>query len=605
MACRFPGAETPAGLARLLAERRTAIRPIPPDRRALWSDGGDDLWDDLQAHHAGMVDDITGFDRRPFRISANEAPLIDPQQRMALEAGWHALEDAGLSPAQLDDAPIGVFVGAGSSEYALLVSGAGVTRQGSPYLTNGTQNGAISGRLSYCLGLVGPSYTVDTACSSALSAVALAGDALQSGRCDMALAGGVSAMLAQSSMETICSASVLTDSGETRSFDAAASGFVRGEGCGMVVLKRLADALTDGDRIHAVLPGWATGQDGRSNGLSAPSPKGQARVIRAALTHAGLSIDDIGYLETHGSGTALGDVIEMSALADVFTGRTAGPCPIGSVKATLGHQEAAAGIAGLIKAILVVRDGVIPAQPCFDIPTPKVPWADIPFEVRTEAAQWTGRQRIAGVSSFGMSGMNAHVLVAAHDGSAQVAAAPDGPQLFLISAATGTALATRAAGLKETLATHPFARVAAATCHRWSGLPVRAAILASTVDEARDQLDRIIDAPPRKAVRAPSRLSVVAPEDAPADWHDSLRAICPALVPDAHKPIQPDYPTTGGPGRAALLAAAAALAEAGAMITAEPLYPRDAACGIDLPGYPFERERAWYDTLPGAKPAAR
>ncbi|CAN0586521.1 unnamed protein product, partial [Ectocarpus sp. 12 AP-2014] len=202
---------------------------------------------------------------------------------------------------------------------------------GNPYLPNGGQNGAISGRVSYCLGLVGPSYTIDTACSSALSAVALAGDALLAGRCDVALAGGVNAVVSQDSAAALCGAGpVLSATGETRSFDAAASGYVRGEGCGMVVLKRLDDAVADGNRIHAVLPGWATCQDGRTNGLSAPSRKGQVRVIRDALTRARLGIDDIGYVEAHGSATALGDTIEMSALSEVFADRTAPTCPVGS-----------------------------------------------------------------------------------------------------------------------------------------------------------------------------------------------------------------------------------------------------------------------------------
>ncbi|QEW22347.1 Mycocerosic acid synthase [Marinibacterium anthonyi] len=608
MACRFPGADTPGDLAQALKAGRTAIRPFPAERRALWTvPGAGDLWPMIRARHAGLIDGITDFDRRPFRISANEAPLIDPQQRLVLETGWHALEDAGLSPARLEDAPVGVFVGAGSSDYTILMAKAAIARLGNPYLPNGGQNGAISGRVSYCLGLIGPSCTIDTACSSALSAVAAAGDALLAGRCDMALAGGVSALLSQDAAAALSGAGpVLSTTGETRSFDAAAAGYVRGEGCGMVVLKRLDDAVADGDRIHAVLPGWATGQDGRTNGLSAPSRAGQVRVIRDALARARLGIDDIGYVEGHGSATALGDTIEMSALGDVFAGRTAPACTIGSIKATMGHLEAAAGIAGLIKAIVMVRDGFIPAQPCFDTPTPRVPWADIPFEVARTTRDWTADRRIAGVSSFGMSGLNAHVLVAAHDCPAPFpAATPDQPQLFMLSAATGTALAARAAQLSGALAVQAPGPVAAAACHRWTGMPVRAAVVAATAQAARARLTEIAAAPPRKPVRAPARMSVTPPGDAPADWHDRLARLCPAYAPDAPVIALPDQPTIGDPIRHATLAAAAALSEAGAAIAVETLYPRSGAAGFDLPGYPFERERAWFDDVPGPRTTRR
>ncbi len=602
MACRFPGADTPDELAEALQAGRTAIRPIPVERRALWATpAAKDLWPVIHARHAGLIDGVTDFDRRPFRISANEAPLMDPQQRLVLETGWHALEDAGLSPARLEGAPVGVFVGAAASDYAILMIRAGLAGTDNPYLPNGGQNGAISGRLSYCLGLVGPSYTIDSACSSALSAVALAGDALLAGRCDMALAGGVSLLLSQDIAAALCGVGpVLSATGETRSFDAIASGYVRGEGCGMVVLKRLKDAVADGDRIHAVLPGWATGQDGRTNGLSAPSRKGQVRVIRDALSRAGVGIDEIGYVEGHGSATALGDTIEISALSDVFVGRTAPACPIGSVKAALGHLEAAAGIAGLIKAIVMVRDGFVPIQPCFDRPTPLVHWADIPFEVPRETRHWVADRRIAGVSSFGMSGLNAHVLVQAHD-TALPGPITAQPEVFMITAATATALVTRAAQLAQILGNYELGAAAAATCHRWSGMPVRAAFVAASSEEAQVELTRIIEGPPRKAGRTPSRISVTRPDDAPADWHDRMAALSPTYTPDGPVVDLPDRPATDDPIRGATLAAAVAMAEAGAVIDAGALYHRSAAAGIDLPGYPFEHERTWFDTIPGPR----
>ncbi|WP_428927732.1 polyketide synthase [Marinibacterium sp. SX1] len=691
MACRFPGADSPDALARLLRAGATSVAPVPDARRALWATGQADtetLWSGIHARHAGLIDGIETFDRLPFRISATEVPLVDPMQRLALETGWHALEDAGLAPAELEDRPVGVFMGAAASDYTLLLTGAGLPGQGHPHLPNAGQNGAISGRLSYCLGLVGPSYTVDTACSAALSAVALAGEALQAGRCDIVLAGGVNALLAGSTTAILCAGPVLSPTGETRSFDAGAAGFVRGEGCGMLVLKRLGDARADGDRIHAVLPGWATGQDGRSNGLSAPSRAGQARVITEALRRSGLAPDAVGYIEAHGSATALGDVIETQALGDAHAGRTGAPGGLGSIKAVMGHLEAAAGIAGLIKAIVMVRDGFVPSQPLFDRPNPRIDWAALPFRVPQATADWPGARRVAGVSAFGMSGMNAHVLVAsveaadagdaaaaggasgagaaagafgtapvgdegatpgepgvapvvaasgavpvadargggfvarAGDGSgtaslgdaedaAPVTAAPGqgggGPQLFLLSAANGPAIQARAAQLAETLRAAPpeqFAALAAATCRRWTGLSHRAGFLAADPAEALARLAVLTDAPPARAPRAPRRLALALPPDLPADLAAGLAprlaALCPGLALDAGAELRiADVPEAPDRPRALLLNAALALSLAGASVATDALYPPALAKAVALPPYPFQRQRAWFDDLPG------
>lgn len=562
LACRLPGADTPAALAALLRDGRQGVGPIPPARWALWEDGGTPAKDRVRARGAGTLDGIDLFDRHPFRISATEAPLIDPQQRLVLETGWHAIEDAGLSPACLDELPVGVFVGVGASDYAMRMAKGGIADRGSPHLPNGAQNGAVAGRLSYCLGLTGPSMAIDTACSSALAAVAQAGDALRLGHCDLALAGGVSALLSADGFAALAATGVLSATGETRSFDAAAGGFVRAEGCGMVAMKRLSDACADGDRIHAVLPGWATGQDGRSNGLSAPSRRAQARVVAQALRAAGAAPGDVGAIEAHGSATALGDVIEMAALADVFAGRAGPPVAVGSVKAAVGHLEAAAGIAGLIKAILMVRDGFVPVQPAFDAPSPRIPWEALPFEVPRATRDWPGLRRVAGVSAFGMSGLNAHVVVAAWDEERPQPAAKPGPHLFLLSAATPQALSTRADQLLTALAAPgaDLGRLAGAVTRRWAGMGLRAGFLASSVEEARDATRQVLSAPTRPA--APSG--------------------------------EPDLGCGGEPSPAALLA----LHEAGAAIrphlacSAEPEPP-------DLPGYPFVRQRHWYDDVPG------
>lgn len=590
MACRFPGAETPSAMASLLRQGACGVAPLPHMRRGLQS---------IQVAAAGLLDDIDHFDRHPFRISANEAPLIDPQQRLVLETAWHALEDAGLSPACLRDEPIGVFIGAASCDHALLLSRARESIRTNPYLLNGAQNGAISGRLSYCLGLTGPSFTIDTACSSALAAVTLAGDALRLGHCDLALAGGVNALLSVEGFVALDLSGVLSHNGETRSFDAAAAGFVRSEGCGIVALKRLPDAIVQGDRIHAVLPGWATGQDGRSNGLSAPSRPAQVRVITQALRAAGITPADIGFIEAHGSATPLGDAIEAAALAEVFAGRPGPPGALGAVKANLGHLEAAAGIAGLIKAVLAVRDGVLPLQPCFEVPSARVPWADLPLTIPRETHNWASPRRMAGVSAFGMSGLNAHVIVSACDPSTPTSMPQPGPKLFLISAATPSALAARIMQLVRALeapGVH-LGQLAAAVSRRWAGLTLRAGFIASSLEEAKAKAGRLLSAPPRTGEPLVGPLTLSLPGGLSADDVILLRRVCPDLVDpgDTAASLARVVQVDAGLG---LTGALLALHLAGAalrpqrMIEADPTTP-------ELPGYPFERLRFCYEDGPG------
>lgn len=594
MACRFPGAESVVALGDLLRAGGCGVAPVPDDRRALWgADGPGPV-------AAGLLAGIDRFDRHAFRISASEAPLIDPQQRLVLEMAWHALEDAGLPPACLDGTAAGVFVGAGSSDHALRMAVSGDIK-GNPHLPNAVQNAAISGRVSYCLGLTGPSLTVDTACSSALAAVALAGDALRLGQCDMALAGGVNALLSLAGFRALQATGVLSGQGQTRSFDAAADGFVRSEGCGMLVLKRLPDAMAAGDRIHAVLRGWATGQDGRSNGLSAPSRAAQVRVIQRALRAAGMTPEDIGVIEAHGSATALGDAIEAQALAEVFAGRTGPKAALGSVKAALGHLEAAAGIAGLMKAILMVRDGFVPAQPCFAAPSPRVDWEGLPLAVPQATRDWPGPRRAAGVSSFGMSGLNAHVVVAAAEGGRGATAAGAGgaraPHLFLLSAASVPALMARAGQLAAALDRPdiPLGQLAAAVSRRWSGMALRAGFLASTPAEAQAAVQRIQSDPPPRAARIAGQVQLDGVDLSAGDL-TLLRRACPDLAAGDEVGavrVSPDTVKGVTPAISALLA----LHLAGATVHPQAVFPADPA-EPDLLGYPFDRQRCWYDDMP-------
>jgi acyl transferase domain-containing protein/acyl carrier protein len=407
-ACRFPGGVTDLdSYWHLLENGVDAVTAVTPERRALggWKSG--DRW------HAGLLDNIDQFDARFFGISAREANTMDPQQRLVLEVGWQALEDSGHAPGALAGSSTGVFIGLTTSDYGQLIQNGGCPPD--VYIATGNAHNATAGRLSFVLGLQGPSIAVDTACSSSLVAVHLACLSLRARNCRMALAGGVNVLLSEQLFEYFYAWGMMSPGGKCKPFDASADGFVRSEGCGMVVLKRLSDALADGDRIRAIIRGSAVNQDGRSSGLTVPNGPAQEAVIRQALTSAGVEPADIGYVESHGTGTSLGDPIEAQALAAVLgAGRNAeNPLLIGSVKANLGHTESAAGIAGLLKAVLSLERERIPGQIHFRQINPKIDWAGMPVAIPVQIHDWPrgSRRRLAGVSSFGFSGTNAHLIL--------------------------------------------------------------------------------------------------------------------------------------------------------------------------------------------------
>jgi len=414
MACRLPGADGPEAFWSLLDEGRCAIGEIPPDRWNIddWYDADADAPGRMYTRHGGFIDGIDQFDAELFGINPREAAALDPQHRLLLETAWWSLEHAGVSPLDGQGSPTGVFVGISYSDYARLLDRSGDT---DPYILPGTSLNAAAGRISYTLGFRGPSVAFDTACSSSLVAVHNAVQSLRLGECDLALAGGVNALLAPEMFVLACKARMLSPSGLCHTFDQAADGFVRGEGCGFVALRRLSDAQARGERILAVVRGSAVNQDGRTSGLTAPSGAAQAEVIRRALAQAGLTPADIDVIEAHGTGTKLGDPIEMGALAAVFgDGQRKAPLVVGSAKTNLGHLESAAGVTGLIKAVLSLVNGRVPAHLHLNDPNPYIPWADLPIHVPTTAQSWSsaeGRPRRAGVSSFGFSGTNAHLIV--------------------------------------------------------------------------------------------------------------------------------------------------------------------------------------------------
>jgi phthiocerol/phenolphthiocerol synthesis type-I polyketide synthase B len=416
LGCRFPGGICgPESLWQFLSEGRCAIREVPADRWRPFDDGSPEVAAVLArtTRWGAFLDDVDAFDAEFFDISVREAAKMDPQQRLLLEVAWEALEHAGISPSSLSRSQTGVFVGASFSEYGYLTSS---DLPGVDAWNNvGGALSIIANRLSYFLDLRGPSVTVDSACSSSLVALHLACQSLRTSDSQVAVAAGVNLLLSPTVFAGFDEAGALSPTGVCRAFDADADGFVRGEGAGVVVLKRLSDAARDGNRVLAVIRGSAVNSDGRSNGLMAPNPAAQMAVLRAAYVNSGVDAHEVDYVETHGTGTLLGDPIEARALGSVLgRGRPKySPLLIGAIKTNLGHLEAAAGIAGFIKAVLALQRATIPGNLNFATPNPHIPFDDVGLKVVVEQQQWPQVERVrrAGVSSFGFGGTNAHVVI--------------------------------------------------------------------------------------------------------------------------------------------------------------------------------------------------
>ena len=444
MACRFPGgADGPDAFWERLCAGFDAVGEVPADRwdAAAYYDPDPDAPGKMSSRWGAFLDGVDRFDAGFFAIGAAEAASMDPQQRLLLEVAWEAIEHAGVPPRALRGGDVGVFVGLSGSDYGRLC-GADPARI-DMYTGMGSAGNLAAGRLAHAFDLRGPCVVVDTACSSALAAVHLACQSLRSDECGLALAGGVNLILAPENSIYMSTTRMFAADGRCKPFDARADGFVRGEGCGVVALRRLYDAIADGDRVHAVILGSAMNQDGRSAGLTAPNPAAQRAVVGAALRRAGVTPDEVGLVETHGTGTALGDPIEVEALAEVFGGpRPDGRgCALGAVKSNLGHLEAAAGIAGFIKTVLAIERGRIPANLHFNNCNPHIDLARTPFHVPTRAATWPeGQPRCAGVSAFGWSGTNVHVVLGEAPAGLDDGAVVEGPVLLPLSARSPAAL---------------------------------------------------------------------------------------------------------------------------------------------------------------------
>ncbi len=503
MACRFPGAPTLDAFWQLLADGGNAVQEGVPGSgigRMAELFPTADVQNDA-CRFCAFIDDIDKFDAAFFRISPVEAELLDPQQRIMLETSWQALEDAGIDPELLRGSRTGVYAGISNNEYRSLALDVAESAEpaSSLYAVSGTSLNTAIGRVAFALDLAGPAMAVDTACSSALVAIHQAVSGLQRGEADLALAGGVNNILSGRLLELRGNAGMLAPDGQCKTFDARANGYVRGEGCGLVVLKRLVEAERDGDRIWAVVRGSAVNQDGASPGLTVPNGEAQERVIQAALARAGMQPGDVDYLEAHGTGTPVGDPIEANAAASAYgPGRPADrPLLVGSVKTNIGHLESAAGVAGFMKAVLALKHGLIPRHLNFETPNPAMDWDRLPLQVTAEAMEWPrrpGHVPSAGVSGFGWSGTNAHVLLESYESEAGAAARGQdfpGPAVAVATRENADAATRRARLLPLSAKTDDALRELAASYLAWLGRaePASLADTAWTASIGRSHFD--------------------------------------------------------------------------------------------------------------------
>lgn len=515
--CRFPGGiDSPEALWDLIARGGDAITEIPAER---WN--AEEYYDPEQgvpgrsvSRWGGFLTDVAGFDAKFFKLSEREALATDPQHRVLLETAWEAVEHAGMQPSALAGTRTGVFVGMAHIDYALACHGPQEQEQVHPYGFTGPALSMGSGRVAFALDLAGPALSVDTACSSGLVSVNLAVQSIRTGESDMALAGGCMLMLVPEAAVSASGLGMLSPTGRSRPFDQAADGFVRSEGCGMVLLKRASDALADGDRILAVIKGVASNQDGRTETVTMPSVPAQVAVQRAALADAGVEPEAVGLVQAHGTGTPVGDPIEFRALAEVY-GRGNSGCAVSSVKSNIGHTESASGTAGLITAVLALQHGVVPRTLHLNELNSEISSLPTELFVPTEMQPWPVEQRPwrAAVSSFGMSGTNAHVVL--EEAPAAGKTAPERTSerlLFPLSATSAQELAPTATRIADWLSTHDEVEASdlgytLARCreHRGVRTAVIAADRAELVAGLRGIGDQVAERPPKPVVGDDSR----------------------------------------------------------------------------------------------------
>jgi acyl transferase domain-containing protein/thioesterase domain-containing protein/acyl carrier protein len=516
MACRFPGAPNLQAFWQLIAEGRSAASEVPPDR---WNadaffDASGETPGKMSVRWAAFIDNPDQFDPQFFGITPREAVRMDPQQRLLLEVAWEAMENAGRSAEEFAGTRTGVFIGIGSNDYSkVLVGQDDYYQRIDAHMGTGNALSIAANRVSYVFDLHGPSAAIDTACSSSSLSIHFAVESLRRGESDAALAGGANLILTPETTIAFSKARMLSPEGVCRPFDSRANGYVRGEGCGLVLLKRLEDAERDGDDILAVLRGTSVNQDGRTSGISAPNSQSQVACIRAALKQANLAPDDIDYIEAHGTGTPLGDPIEMMALGQIFGAAdpAARPCYVTSVKANVGHMETVSGVAGLIKTVLLMQHEEILPQANFESLNPHIKLDGTRLAIPTKQIPWprSKRRRIAGISSFGFGGTNTHLIVEAppersltldHNGDTpgRVESEDQPLHLLKLSAKSEIALHQQAAQLIEYLEKNPassLSDVCWSANTSWSEFNYRAAVAATDVEQLRQRLAAIADNP--------------------------------------------------------------------------------------------------------------
>jgi len=512
LSCRFPGAPGPDAFWRLLSDGVDAVREVPGDRWAkdAYYRRDPSMPDNMHTPYGGFLDRVDLFDAAFFGISGREAESMDPQQRLLLEVTWEALENAGIAIDHLRGSATGVFVGITTSDYARLTAAYDSIGLDA-YAASGGALNVAAGRLSYVFGLNGPAMAIDTACSSSLVAVHVACQSLRARECDLALAGGVNVLLTPESFICLAKWGMLAPDGRCKTFDERADGFVRAEGCGVIALKRLGDALKAGDRVIALIRGTAINQDGASSGLTVPNGLAQQALIRGVLKTARLQPHEVDYIEAHGTGTALGDPIELEALAAVLGKNRPGdrPLRVGSVKTNLGHLESAAGIAGLIKVVLSMSHEEIPRHLHFHKLNPRISLGNAPIEIPVRAMAWprSGRPRIAGVSSMGFSGTNAHVILEEAPEASKASPSVQMPErpvhVVALSAGSEIALQELAQAYSEYLAKEPGCFLPD-VCHTAavgrSSLSHRLAFPAADIGTAIELLDNFTQGKPNSEI---------------------------------------------------------------------------------------------------------
>ncbi|MCX4748872.1 phosphopantetheine-binding protein [Kitasatospora sp. NBC_01287] len=660
-ALRLPGGlTTPDSYWDFLLGEQDALSEIPEERpglRAVFDERPDQLGRSY-VRRAGFLSDIAGFDAGFFGISQREATALDPQQRLLLETGWEAMERAGLAVRRQDRLKAGVFVGMMTSEYVQRMAHPDDKTGIDPYFGTGGGHSMAAGRLSYVLGLSGPAISVDTACSSSLVALHLATRSLRQGECRYALVGGSNLILSPDLMVSLCQNKALAPDGRSKTFTAAADGYGRGEGVGMVLLMRLDEAEREGRPILAVLRGTAVNHDGASSGLTVPNGPAQQEVLRAALADAGVAAAEVGYVEAHGTGTSLGDPIEVGALDAVVGSGVADrqePLLTGSVKSRIGHLEAAAGLAGLIKVVLMLERGRIPAALAADDGelNALIPWDRINIAVPRESRDWPAgyERRVAGLSAFGMSGTNAHVVLEAYQGAEAAQPAATGRLELvtlsakheeslaeLVSLAAGHLGRTRAADLAAACHTlragrTPFEFRIAVTGR--SGAELAGRLLAAAEHGVRElkpsRLTTTLRTRPGAAAlgEAVAALAEAYPDLTVGHGRDEerlaeivkqfglkVRLTTAAADQRADAVLAWDggeAPLTGATPQEAvalLPTALGALFTAGAELRLDALRPAGVRAAGDLPTYPFRRRRLWIEerataaAAQGAAPAA-